>query len=272
MTDTKVSIIISGRALCRQKNGAVEGLLWQVDARHKLKLRMVKKIGNDSLATEYNVPEQTKIIFKTANLTPLPAPDPAINPDTDFSHIMDINALHGPAGTYVELKSIPNPGPADPKTSYFKLPGAICFTNKLSKYEFETWKHTKRTGGLPGTKQFVNRKKIGEEIRADFYVRVGQQLTITLEFQDGSRSLVLPFPHEDGVDYEIRMDNVCIDKYDVDDFFLYYEIIDGSAVEIEQVGPRNRFKDNMLGLPCNAVIGGDPNCDFELYALTGSCN
>jgi hypothetical protein len=283
MADSRVSIIIAGRALCRRKNGMLEGLLWQADARHILKLRVTKKFKDIEIWTgEYEIPKQTQIFFtNTASLSSVP---PLPNPDiAPFSTIMDLDAHHRPEEPNISLKLFPHPLPDDPVTSYFNIPNVDpnnCYANKLSNFAYATWKHTKLPGTppLPGTKTFKKEERVGDEIGIDFLIPAGKELTMRLDLLNtippappvpATLPILLSFPQEDNVSYEIRMDNACVDKCYVDDFFLYYKIINGNKVEIEQIGPNDRFKDSEA--PCNPVTG-DPSCNFGHYSASGGAN
>lgn len=242
----RVSLIITGRAICdRDNNGNLEALFFKSDIHHKLTLEVTKirTDSNKSITGVYILPEKAKITIGKTNVTATPAP---IHPDADIENVIDMNTLQGGP---IELKIFPHPGVNDPKLSYLSFDEANWYTFKTTQMDiFEHWKYDvqqhRKTRERTG--------KIGFELAADYDVAAGGTISVIIEEPFG---MSFPFDFEEGVRYEIKFANNCPETDCEEDFHLNYDIIDGSQVKIEQfIPPNSRDKEPS----CNVVRPGDP--------------
>lgn len=251
MPDTKVTIIITGLAICRYSEGEKFELIFLNVQRHELDLFITKRKSSNEITGTYNIPSGS-MMYITSTDAESSNPDPT-NPDKNYDQIVNIDEINGEPIPFRENPEV--------ELTYLSVQGAVCYTAKISNQEYDFWRVTGED-----REKIAGPMQIGLDIGIDFTVSTGGSLELIIN------DVPLAFPQEDDVEYEIKFDNACTENPNVNDFEFYFDVLSDEDGRIEELFAESsnemRLRSNELS--CNP-IGGTGPCDLELFALTGRC-
>jgi hypothetical protein len=265
MANSKATIVITGRVICRYGNG-IEALFVHADAEHELHLKITTTKGIRPVVQDVLLPRRVQMKFTLNNVDFLP-------PDSDaalITRISDIDELHEMApNTHVQLKPLTLSDPQSPSTSHMPALNGNWYAHVKHDAVYDIWSHNTQTRVKTYKKTIGENpnEELGDEIRAAYDIKpLNSSITLEVIPEDGPAMPPFVFENKDGSSFEIRLDNSCPPENCGDDFTLYYKVLEGEGIEIEQLPPPSKS----LEAACNPIFS-KPDCDMFMYYKNGNC-
>jgi hypothetical protein len=266
---TMVTVVVTGLAFCKPipatgLRGEMKVLFIHPDEEHVVTMKIETKIGTQVSS----IVEET---FEPGFRLRFTATDEMVTSTRHApGNLINIFDLHGAANPVV-MRTRTSVPPVKIARSLLTIPSSQFYSKSSTDLNHEFWLYNT----MANTKSRIDRGAstravIGRELGVEFMIPAAKEMQLNLEFPAVKS---YPLPTIPNTVHTVTFDNTCHQHSCGNDFGYYYEILNGSGMEIEEFPIRKAVTatpGQSLEAACNP-IWGEPPCNFDTYAQSGSC-